>query len=440
MTLQEALAHARAHHPVLKSALSRLAAVAADACVPRAQWLPTVGATAQAFEATTNNTTASYIGVRGVDVPRIGGTRVTSTGDWAPSLSTFAAVGATQEIFDFGRIAAQAAFVDLAYEAEGHRADAERLRVNLLVKEAYYGVLGARAIQQAADDARQRAQAHREMAAAEVRSGLHPPIELTRSDADVARFEVGALRALGALRSAQAVFAAAVGVDDPLLDASGEASPIDPLRPLREMTDLAATRDPALREARLRVDVAEALARAITSETRPDLALTATVSERAGGATPSTGSDLEPVRSPSTVPNWDVGLVLRWQLFDAVVAARGRAAATRAEVARADFSVLLQQQTASLQQAYLTLEVALAALSSLERAVEASRANYAQAEARFKAGLGTSLELADAESVRTDAEIQLAVGTFEAHRSRAVLGRLIGRTRDRSERPFASAR
>ena len=115
---------------------------------------------------------------------------MTSTGDWAPSLSTFAAVGATQEIFDFGRIAAQAAFVDLAYEAESHRADAERLRVNLLVKEAYYGVLGARAIKQAADDARQRAQAHREMAAAEVRSGLHPPIELTRSDADVARFEV----------------------------------------------------------------------------------------------------------------------------------------------------------------------------------------------------------------------------------------------------------
>ena len=162
------------------------------------------------------------------------------------------------------------------------------------------------------------------------------------------------------------------------------------------------------------------------SETRPDLALTATFSERAGAATPSTGSISNQYGPLPTVPNWDVGLVLRWQLFDAVVAARGRAAATRAEVARADLSVLLQQQTASLQQAYLTLEVALAALSSLERAVDASRANYAQAEARFKAGLGTSLELADAESVRTDAEIQLAVGTFEAHRSRAVLGRLIG--------------
>ena len=201
-----------------------------------------------------------------------------------------------------------------------------------------------------------------------------------------------------------------------------EASPIDPLRPLAELTDLAATRDPALREARSRVDAADALARAIASETRPDLALTATLlgAGRRGDAVDR--FHLEPVRSPPTVPNWDVGLVLRWQLFDPVVAARARAAAARADVARADLSVLVQQQAASLQQAYVALEVALAALSSLERAVDASHANYAQAEARFKAGLGTSLELADAESVRTDAEIQLAVGQFEAHRSRAVVG------------------
>jgi outer membrane protein TolC len=108
------------------------------------------------------------------------------------------------------------------------------------------------------------------------------------------------------------------------------------------------------------------------------------------------------------------------------VTARARAAAARADVARADLSVLRQQQAAGLQQAYVALEIALAGLASLERAVEASHANYAQAEARFKAGLGTSLELADAEGVRTDAEIQLAVGQFEAHRSRAVLARLIG--------------
>ena len=80
-----------------------------------------------------------------------------------------------------------------------------------------------------------------------------------------------------------------------------------------------------------------------------------------------------------------------------------------------------------MQQAYVAVDVAQAALVGLERAVDAARANYAQAEARFKAGLGTSLELADAEAVRTDAEIQLAVGQLRrAARPRASLARLIG--------------
>ena len=53
------------------------------------------------------------------------------------------------------------------------------------------------------------------------------------------------------------------------------------------------------------------------------------------------------------------------------------------------------------------------------------RANYAQADARFKAGLGTSVELADAEGLRTEAEIQLVLGEFELARARAAFGRTI---------------
>jgi outer membrane protein TolC len=71
------------------------------------------------------------------------------------------------------------------------------------------------------------------------------------------------------------------------------------------------------------------------------------------------------------------------------------------------------------------VEVAREALPSLERELDAARANGAQADARFKAGLGTSVELADAEALRTDAEIRLALGTFELARARAAFGRAI---------------
>jgi outer membrane protein TolC len=425
MTLPEALAYARTHQPALRSALARVTAAAADARVPRAQWLPGFGASLQGFEGTTNNTTGSYLGVRTVDLPRIGGTPVAATGSFRPSTSTLAAIGGSQELFDFGRIAAQAAVADVAYETERARADSERLRIDLLVRDAYYGVHGARAVLRAAEGAFERARVHRDMAAAAVKSGLHAPIELTRAEADLTRFDVGRIRAGGSVRTAQAVFAAAVGLEDGLLDAAGDPAPLSAAPALDQGLRQAIERNPVLQEARSRVRGAEALVRAIAAELRPDLALTASFSGRAGTATPSSGPISNRYGPLPTVPNWDLGLVLRWPLYDPVVTARRDAAASRGEVARAEVSVLSQQEASAVQQAYVSLEVSQAALGSLDHSVEAARANYAQAEARFKAGLGTSLELADAEALRTDAEIQLAVGQFEARRARAVLGRLI---------------
>src|SRR4051812_25280655 len=47
MTLPEAPAWARAHQPAIRSARARLAVREREARVPRAQWMPQVGATAQ---------------------------------------------------------------------------------------------------------------------------------------------------------------------------------------------------------------------------------------------------------------------------------------------------------------------------------------------------------------------------------------------------------
>jgi outer membrane protein len=61
----------------------------------------------------------------------------------------------------------------------------------------------------------------------------------------------------------------------------------------------------------------------------------------------------------------------------------------------------------------------------LQRGLDAAVANYNQASARFAAGMGNAIEMADAEDLRTTAEVDLARGTFEVARARAVLGRFI---------------
>lgn len=178
-------------------------------------------------------------------------------------------------------------------------------------------------------------------------------------------------------------------------------------------------------EAFSQLKAAEERTRAIGAELRPDLSLTATLSGRAGGAPPSSGPIPTGNGWMPDVPNWDAGLVLSWPLFDGTIAARRDAARAEERVRRDEIDVVREQELAGVRQGYVKVEVARSSLVALQHEVVAARANYDQADARFRAGIGTAVELADAEAVRTDAEIQLALGQFELARARAAFGRLI---------------
>jgi outer membrane protein TolC len=426
MTLTEAIAHARAHQPAIRAALARVAAEREAARIPRAQWLPSVGVTAQIFAATANNSTGTYVGAPFVDVPRIGGTTVSATGSAKPYPATFVAAGVNQEIFDFGRIAAQSAAADALVDVARQRAAVEQLDVDFLVEESFFAVYTAKAVQRASDEAYERARVHRELAKAAVASGMRSPVELTRAEADLARFDIGRERARAGVSIAQGVLAATVGVPEPALDVPGEAPALRELPSLEEAMRAAARRDPRVLEAEARLRAQEKLTKAIGAELRPKLGLTSTISVRAGGAPPS-GSG-EPAKGGGwapDIPNWDVGVVLSWPIFHGPTFARERASRAREEVERAELERVRYARSVAVQQAWIAVNVARAALPALERSVEAARANYEQAEARFKSGLGTSVELADAEALRVQAEIDLASGRFDFARARIGFARAI---------------
>ena len=113
---------------------------------PASQYYPLLGLTAQFLEGTTNNTTASYLGDPFVGLPRIGGTasRTSSDASWRPYASTLAAAGLRQEIFDFGRIAAEAAAADARVTVAAHAADTRLLDIELNVEEAFFAVHAAK--------------------------------------------------------------------------------------------------------------------------------------------------------------------------------------------------------------------------------------------------------------------------------------------------------
>jgi outer membrane protein len=426
LTLPEAIAFARVHHPAIRAGLARVQAQKADAYVPRAQWLPTVGVTAQLFGGTANNSTGSYATQSSLDIPRIGGTRSVSQGTLRPYPSTLVAAGVTQELFDFGRIAAEAAAEDARVDAESQRAREVALDVTFSVEEAYFSVFAAKEVLKASQDAYDRALVHRDLAKAGVGSGLRSPIELTRAEADLGRFDIGRLRARGGLVLAQTVLAAAVGAPDPALDVAEAAPARADMPALTDALDAASARDPRLLAAIAALRAEEQRTTAIGAQLRPRPFLDGhDLRTRRRGAAFGQRRAAAGAGWLPNVPNWDVGVVLGWPIFEGTIQARRDASRAREEVRRDEVAGVQQEQVAAIRRAYAAVDVARAVLPGLERAVEAAHANYAQADARFRAGLGTSVELADAEALSTEAEIQVALGQFEIARARAAFGRAV---------------
>lgn len=158
---------------------------------------------------------------------------------------------------------------------------------------------------------------------------------------------------------------------------------------------------------------------------RPHLLLSGALSANAGGASPSSGNGAPVDGILPTVPNWDVGLVLVWPLFDATVSERARRSRAEEVEAQEDAAALRQALAAGIEQAYVNVLAARDALPVLRHGLDAAKANYDQATARFSVGVGNAVELSDAEALRTNAEIQLALGTFDVARARAALGRAV---------------
>jgi outer membrane protein len=428
VTLAEAIDYALKNQPAVKAALARVAARQAEVAIPRGQWLPSVGLTAQLLVGTANNTTASYLGAALVPIPRVGGTvSVTgSTASWSPEPSSFAGLGVTQQIFEFGRIAAEISAAESQVTVERRSADAQSLDVRFGVEEAYFAVYSAKAVVRAAAEGLERARAHYEMARAGVAQGLRPPIEQTRVAAEVARLDLVKVRAEGNVRVSQTLLAAAVGSPEAALDIADQAPTPAELPPLEATVQRALGREPQLQAALERIHVQEEETRAAFAQLRPEFLFAGTLNARAGGSTPSGSA---PVPSGDgwipEVPNWQVGIIFSWPIFEGTLWARAEASREREVVRREEAALIKQDLVARIDTTYVAVTIAREALPRLAAAVEAARANYAQADARFKAGLGTSVELADAQTLRTDTEIQLALGQFDLARTRAAFGRAI---------------
>ena len=431
LTLAEALAEAHAQQAALKAAHAQAVASDVDARVANTAWSPVIVAEAQGLLGTSNNTTSSYVGVAGVDLARIGGTKAGAPLDVTPYPSTVLALSLQQQLLDFGRIHALTAPETLHAEADAAHARAVDLDVALDVEEAFDAVLAAHALVTVAEDAYARAQTHCNLARALVHSELRAPIELTRAETELARADVGRIRAQGMLNSAQSALAVAIGASSARVDASADVvtDAVSMEKPSTHEATLARAlaADPVVLEAQRRVQEAQARTVAVDATALPSVVLSAALSMRDGGA-PVGSAFTAPWGLVPRVPNADVAVVLRWPLLDAAVGVRHDAAVAREGVRRAELEAVQQRERAAVDDDVQAIALADATVVALERSLAAATQNRLQADARFRMGLGASFEVADADAAQTDAATQLALGHLDAARARARLHRLLAET------------
>ncbi len=432
LSLEAALSHARSHHPSLRARRHRVEAAAESVRVVNARWAPQVGTMAQWAASTTNNSSTTLLSTATVDLPRIGATALDAQTSLVPAPSSALAVGVRQELFDFGRTRAEAHVQELLHALSKHRAVEAELDVELAVTRAYYTVIAARAILQSSRAAVRRARVHGEFARVAVHKGLRPAIEMARTQADLARLEVGAQRAEAGLHAARAVYAAAAAVSDEEPDVAGEDPAWPPLPPLSALMVQTEGRDPGVLAARTLASAERARGDALAAQMRPRVYANASLSGRAGGS-PDTNGPLPPGDGwLPTVPNWHAGVVMTWPLYDAVNARERAVARSTARALDAEADEVARTRRARVASAYHAAKQAELSIDATTRAFEAALANHKFAEERFRVGLATGLELSDAETLRMETEIELAIARSTASQRRAELTRVLGDSNDRS--------
>jgi len=381
ITMDEAVAISLENQPQIAARLGDYAAARFRVDQALAPLLPqlTGSWTAARAQNVSAGTTAA-----GIDV----GTRTRTF--WTDT--TVARVSLSQLLFDFGKTLAgteaQRKLADVAAED----VELQRQLLALAVKEAYTNILFAQRLIRVSEQAVQRAELNLKSARGFFEVGTRPRSDVARAEVDVANARVDLIRARNAERLARVALNTALGIeaDTPTQVQDNlvrEPITIDRMAVRAEALD----KRPEHRQARLRVAVAEATERQTFRNFFPDIT--------AGGTYGAARADMNEI--------WELNLALTWTLFDG----GGRIARWREAKANLDAAVARVKAseldiTREVEQAVYSVLEAEERIDAAQVAVNSAQENFRLAQGRFDAGVGTILELTDAQLALTVAQNQ----------------------------------
>jgi outer membrane protein len=423
--LVAAISLARTHHPLLRAAQLKTVAARARRNQAAAAYWPQVFGWVEYLRASEAGSPTVILTVPGQ--PRVGGSTPAGVSNTDSFNNYLVAVTAQQLLYDFGRtggaVAAQEAMTKLAVLEE----DLVALNVAAQVARAYYAVLAGRESVRVSNEAVVRTRRILEFAQAGQRSGLRPPGEVARAEADLANADLSVIRAQAELDIARNQLSNSVGVADLQLEPTAtEPKPMG-APAINDAVGKALASRPELRALQAQSEVLTAQRRAAPAGHFPIFSAT-------GGLN---GRGQFGVQAGDTVNvfNWNVGLVAQVPIFQGFYV-REREGEIVAEQRSLEYRVADLNLTVALEvrQALLALLAADKAQGAAQKGVDSASLALKIAESRYRTGLGTILEVTDAQATLVNAEAAAVRARYEAHTAQVALLRAQGEAYDAAQR------
>ncbi len=404
VTLDEAVQSARERQPQLRQARANTQAAGARASQSLAPLLPQLNATAGYQRSTAH----------GIQRPGIA-----TVTDQPGTFNSFSdTVNLSQLIFDFGSQPNRWRAAKALADAQAGNERATALQVDFTVRAAYFDARANRALLQVARNNLANLEKHLYQTEGFVQAGTHAQIDLVQARTDTANARVSVINADNAYQTSKLNLNAAMGVQGPtdyeiadttLLAVPGEDGALDPL--LEE----ANRARPEVQSLEDQIRAAQLTVRSIEGQYGPSLAATLGLTQ-GGPAVDRLGW------------NAAAGLSLTWNIFQGgLTKAQVSEAEANVTAALAQLDLQRQQVRSDVDGARLAVRAAKETIGASQEALVNARERLRLAEQRYEVGVGSAIELGDAQLALAQAAAQVVQADDRLATARAQLLRALGR-------------
>jgi outer membrane protein len=324
-----------------------------------------------------------------------------------------AQVQLSQLLFDFGKSVASVDAARKLAEVSRYDIELQRQLVTLAVKEAYTNTLFAQRLIRVQRQALERAELNLKSVRGFYDVGTRPKSDVVRAEVDVANARVDNIRADNAERLARVALNTSMGVA-----ATTKFDLVDNLVYVKvsdsaeDLVSEALKRRPEYAQAKLRIESSESLLKRSFRDFFPDVVGT--------GSYGAVRTDFN--------ESWTAGISLNWSIFDGGNRlARYREAKANLEASQQRLKATELDISREVEQARSTVVETDERILAAQAAVASAQENFRLVQGRFDAGVGTILDLTDAQLALTQAQNAEAQALADFRIALARLDRALGR-------------